>query len=205
MRDAHSSVRFSVTSYWISHQFRPLRALHASSDSTTLHAYHQHKHSAHYCSLRAFRIYRMDQIMTAETFKLGQSAKLWNWFDRMRFDHQRHSVKDSCKVKFDQAGGSVADITAITDPAARCLTQDESPAKRRWNAKRMRRPVSCYVFTSGNVEVERKYRSHYETHFPSSKPIPQRVRAAKSIQNLTSVDTIDRQVIPNMADASLRH
>lgn len=143
--------------------------------------------------------------MTAETFKLGQSAKLWNWFDRMRFDHQRHSVKDSCKVKFDQAGGSVADITAITDPAARCLTQDESPAKRRWNAKRMRRPVSCYVFTSGNVEVERKYRSHYETHFPSSKPIPQRVRAAKSIQNLTSVDTIDRQVIPNMADASLRH
>ncbi|XP_045034218.1 uncharacterized protein LOC123475512 isoform X2 [Daphnia magna] len=135
----------------------------------------------------------MDQIMTAETFKLGQSAKLWNWFDRMRFDHQRHSVKDSCKVKFDQAGGSVADITAITDPAARCLTQDESPAKRRWNAKRMRRPVSCYVFTSGNMEVERKYRSHYETHFPSSKPIPQRVRAAKSIQNLTSVDTIDRQ------------
>ncbi|XP_059353299.1 uncharacterized protein LOC130701846 isoform X2 [Daphnia carinata] len=135
----------------------------------------------------------MDQIMTAETFKTGQSAKLWNWLDRMRFDHQRHSVKDLCKVKLSQADGSVADITPANVLPARCLTQDENPTKRRWNTKRMKRHVSCYVFTSGNVEVERKYRSHNETHFPSSKPIPQRVRAAKSIQNLTSVDTIDRQ------------
>lgn len=146
--------------------------------------------------------------MTAETFKPGQSARLWNWFDRMRFDHhhRHHSVKDSCKVKFTQVDGSVGDITPTVDLPAGCLTQDESPIKRRWNNKRMKRPVSCYLFTSRNVEVERKYCSDYETHFPSSKLIPQRVRTAKSIQNLVSVDTIDRQVMwttAAMADASL--
>lgn len=143
------------------------------------------------------RIYRMDQkIMTAETFKRGRSASLWNWLG-MRFDHHHQQqredrkstgTKDSCKVKllpgsFESERMKVADVTpaaAVADFHLSCLTLAESP--RRWNPKRMRRPVSCYILPVGDVN-----RSYSETHFPS-EPIPQRVRTAGSIQNLVSFD-----------------
>jgi hypothetical protein len=136
------------------------------------------------------------QIMTAETFKRGRSASLWNWLG-MRFDHHHQQqrvdrkstgTKDSCKVKLlpgssESERMKVADVTpaAVADFHLSCLTLAESP--RRWNPKKMRRPVSCYILPVGDGN-----RSYSETHFPS-EPIPQRVRTAGSIQNLVSFDT----------------
>ena len=143
---------------------------------------------------RAFSVYRIDKIMTAETFKRGRSASLWNWLG-MRFDHhhQRRGDRrsnDSCKVNLDESNRmKVADVTPVANFHLSCLTLSESPSKRRWNPKRMKRPVSCYVLSSTGMGNEEKNGSYYETHFPCSEPIPQRLRTTGSIQDLVSLDT----------------
>lgn len=125
-----------------------------------------------------------------EPLKRKRSASLWNWFDKIRWDHHHQRRRDKSKP-----GHPNRQVSTDLDFNLSCLTLDESPIKRRWIPKRMTRPVSCCILTSMEAEGAQKNRGYFETHFPSD-PIPQRVKAAGgSIQTLVSLDnTIDRQV-----------
>ena len=136
-------------------------------------------------SFARFPVYLPDKKME-EPLKRRRSASLWNWFDKLRLDQQRRRVIGD-KVKPDHPNRRVnADLNLNLS----YLTLDESPVKRRWIPKRMTRPVSCYVLTGGDDGQQKKNRSFFETHFPSD-PIPQRVRAAGSIQTLVSLNKPD--------------
>lgn len=98
-----------------------------------------------------------------DTSKRGRSASLWNWFDRLRWNHRRQ-IKDSNKIKLDFSPSrrqSTPDEVFLVS----CLTLNESPMKRRLSSKRIKRPVSCYTLAFS--DELRKNRSYNETHFPS--------------------------------------
>ena len=156
-------------------------------DGITLHATYLQYSPARYLPSpsRVFPFNCTDKKME-EPLKRRRSASLWNWFDKLRLDQQRRGVIGD-KVKPDHPNRRVnADLNLNLS----YLTLDESPVKRRWIPKRMTRPVSCYVLTGGDDGQQKKNRSFFETHFPSD-PIPQRVRAAGSIQTLVSLNKPD--------------
>ena len=142
-----------------------------------------------------------------ETSKRRRSASLWNWFDRLRWNHHHHQqqqhhqqrrqiIKDCNKIMKDYSPSRRRQSTPDEVFLVSCLTLNESPIKRRLSSKRIKRPVSCHTLTSSVSDELKKNRSYYETHFPSETTLTS--HSAKA-------DTIDRKVRLNRSHFFLSH